>query len=75
MRRAGPWLRALPFALLAVYRIGAFIPIPGIDPGAMAETIASALRTHLKQLRRVKLDALVERRYRKFRKMGIVTER
>ncbi len=25
------------FALLAVYRLGAFIPIPGIDPVAIAE--------------------------------------
>jgi len=46
-----------------------------MDPGAMAETIATALRTHLKQLRRPKVEALVERRYRKFRAMGIVTER
>ncbi len=46
-----------------------------MDPGAMADTIAAALRTHLKQLRRPKVEALVERRYRKFRAMGIVTER
>lgn len=46
-----------------------------MDPGAMAEVIATALRTHLKQLRRPKVEALVERRYRKFRAMGIVTER
>jgi acetyl-CoA carboxylase carboxyl transferase subunit alpha len=46
-----------------------------MDPGAMADTIAAALRTHLKQLRRPRVEALVERRYRKFRAMGIVTER
>jgi len=35
------------FALLAVYRIGAFIPIPGIDPGAMAEFANAAKGTVL----------------------------
>jgi preprotein translocase subunit SecY len=30
------------FALLAVYRLGAFIPIPGIDPVAIAEFTKAA---------------------------------
>jgi len=34
-----------------------------------------AVRRHLKQLRRVKPDALVTRRYKKYRAMGMVTVR
>ena len=30
------------FALLAVYRLGSFIPIPGIDPVAIAEFTKAA---------------------------------
>ena len=35
------------FALLAVYRIGAFIPIPGIDPVAINEFTTAAQGTVL----------------------------
>lgn len=35
------------FALLAVYRIGAFIPIPGVDPAALAEFAEAAKGTVL----------------------------
>jgi preprotein translocase subunit SecY len=35
------------FALLAVYRLGAFIPIPGIDPVAIAEFTKAAEGTVL----------------------------
>ncbi len=46
-----------------------------IDPGGMADTIAAALRTHLRPLRRLRADALVERRFKKFRAMGVCSER
>jgi len=46
-----------------------------MDPGAMAEIIADVLRGHLRQLRRLKPEALVERRYKKFRAMGMTSER
>jgi len=35
------------FALLAVYRVGAFIPVPGVDPRALAEFTTAAQGTVL----------------------------
>jgi acetyl-CoA carboxylase carboxyl transferase subunit alpha len=46
-----------------------------MDPGGMAETIKLALRRHLKQLRRTRGDSLISRRYKKFREMGIHSDR
>ena len=46
-----------------------------MDPGAMADTIAAAIRRHLKPLRKLKPDALVTRRFKKFRAMGIFNDR
>jgi acetyl-CoA carboxylase carboxyl transferase subunit alpha len=46
-----------------------------MDPGAMAETIAAAIRRNLKPLRKPKPDALVTRRFKKFRAMGIFNDR
>jgi len=46
-----------------------------MDPQAMAKTVEVAVRRNLKQLRRVKPDALVTRRYKKYRAMGMVTVR
>jgi acetyl-CoA carboxylase carboxyl transferase subunit alpha len=46
-----------------------------MHPVAMAETIAEALRVNLKALRKIKPDALITRRYKKFRAMGIYAER
>ena len=46
-----------------------------MDPGAMADTIADAIRKNLKPLRKVKPEALVNRRYKKFRSMGIFNDR
>jgi len=46
-----------------------------MDPGAMAETIAAAIRRNLKPLRKLKPDALVTRRFKKFRAMGIFNDR
>jgi preprotein translocase subunit SecY len=33
------------FALLAVYRLGIHIPVPGVDSGALADFFASAQNT------------------------------
>ena len=46
-----------------------------MDPGSMAETIAGSIRRNLKALRKLKPDSLVTRRYKKFRSMGIFTDR
>jgi len=46
-----------------------------MDPGWMAESIATAIRRHLKPLRKLKPDSLVTRRYKKFRAMGIFNDR
>jgi acetyl-CoA carboxylase carboxyl transferase subunit alpha len=46
-----------------------------MDPGSMAETIAGTIRRNLKALRKLKPDSLVIRRYKKFRSMGIFTDR
>jgi acetyl-CoA carboxylase carboxyl transferase subunit alpha len=46
-----------------------------MDPQAMAKTVEAAVRRNLKQLRKVKPDALVTRRYKKYRAMGMVTVR
>ncbi len=46
-----------------------------MNPGEMADTIAAAIRRHLKPLRKVKPDALVNRRFKKFRAMGIFNDR
>lgn len=46
-----------------------------MDPGAMADTITAAIRRHLKPLRKLKPDALVTRRFKKFRAMGIYNDR
>jgi acetyl-CoA carboxylase carboxyl transferase subunit alpha len=46
-----------------------------MDPGAMAHTVGEAIRRHLKPLRRLRPDALVARRYKKFRAMGIASDR
>ena len=46
-----------------------------MNPGKMADTIAAAIRRNLKPLRKAKPDALVNRRFKKFRTMGIFTER
>jgi acetyl-CoA carboxylase carboxyl transferase subunit alpha len=46
-----------------------------MDPQVMAKTVEAAVRRNLKQLRRVRPDALVARRYKKYRAMGMVTVR
>lgn len=46
-----------------------------MDPGATAETVASAIRRHLRQVRKLKPEVLVSRRYKKFRAMGVFQDR
>src|SRR5437899_12672617 len=44
------------------------------DPDLTAQNLAGALRRHLRELRELGPDQLVEDRYRKFRKLGPITE-
>jgi len=46
-----------------------------MDAAAMADSISAAIRKHLKGLRKVKPDALVTRRFKKFQAMGIFSDR
>jgi len=46
-----------------------------MDPARMAVTLTDALHGHLRQLRKLKPEALVLRRYKKFRAMGKFAER
>jgi len=46
-----------------------------MDPAAMCAALAGSIRRHLKDLRRMKPDALMQRRYRKYRSMGRFLER
>lgn len=46
-----------------------------MDPALMAETISSGIRRHLKALRKLKPEALVARRFKKFQAMGVVNDR
>lgn len=46
-----------------------------MDPAAMCGSLAASIRRNLKELRRVKSDALIQRRYKKYRSMGRFLER
>jgi acetyl-CoA carboxylase carboxyl transferase subunit alpha len=46
-----------------------------MDPDGMAKTVGAAIKRHLKQIRKVKPDTLIARRYKKYRAMGVVTDR
>jgi len=46
-----------------------------MDPAWMAETISTAIRRNLKGLRKIKPEALVARRLKKFQAMGIFSDR
>lgn len=52
-------------------------PVGGahMDPGKMADSISAAIRKHLKGIRKLKPDALVTRRFKKFQAMGIFSDR
>jgi acetyl-CoA carboxylase carboxyl transferase subunit alpha len=46
-----------------------------MDPQTAAKTVEAAIRRHLKQIRKVKPDTLIGRRYKKYRAMGMVSVR
>ena len=46
-----------------------------MDPKTIAKTVEAAIRRNLKQLRKVKPDTLIARRYKKYRTMGMVSVR
>jgi acetyl-CoA carboxylase carboxyl transferase subunit alpha len=46
-----------------------------MDPRTMAEAVGGALRRHLRQLRKIKPDALIARRYKKYRALGVYSDR
>jgi acetyl-CoA carboxylase carboxyl transferase subunit alpha len=46
-----------------------------MDPGRMADLITDAIRRNLKPLRKLKPDALIHRRFKKFRAMGLFSDR
>jgi acetyl-CoA carboxylase carboxyl transferase subunit alpha len=46
-----------------------------MDPSGAAETVADGIRRHLKQLRKLKPDSLIARRYKKYRAMGVFHDR
>ncbi len=41
-----------------------------MDPGGMSNTIGGALQSHLRQLKKLRPEVLISRRYKKFRSMG-----
>lgn len=49
-------------------------PVGGahMDPGGMSSSITSALETHLHQLKKLRPEVLISRRYKKFRSMGVI---
>ncbi len=46
-----------------------------MDRHAMSKTVEVAIRRNLKQIRKVRPDTLIARRYKKYRAMGMVTDR
>jgi acetyl-CoA carboxylase carboxyl transferase subunit alpha len=46
-----------------------------MDPARTAELVSDAIRRNLKPLRKLKPDALVNRRFKKFRSMGLFSDR
>ena len=46
-----------------------------MDPRTIAETVGAAIRRHLRQLRKMKADALLARRYKKYRALGVYSDR
>ena len=46
-----------------------------MDPGTMSSTIEEGIRRHLKQLKKIRPEALINRRYKKFRSMGAAADR
>ena len=44
-----------------------------MNPQLMAKTVAAGIKRNLKQIRKVKPDTLIARRYKKYRDMGMVS--
>jgi len=77
--RAAEALKLTAQDLLRLKIIDEIIPEPPggahADPEAVAELLGEALRRHLRELRRVKLDKLLRRREEKYLSMGVLSER
>ena len=80
--RAADAARALRLTASDLKRLGVADEViaepPGgahMDPAAMTDTVAAAIRRHLKQLRKIKPDPLLARRYKKYRAMGAYSDR
>jgi len=46
-----------------------------MDPGGMSSTIGDAINKHLRQLKKLRPEVLVSRRYRRFRAIGVVSKK
>jgi len=72
-------LRLTAKDLKALNVIDEILPEPAggahMDPQTMAKTVEVGIRRNLKQIRKVKADTLIARRYKKYRDMGMVTAR
>jgi acetyl-CoA carboxylase carboxyl transferase subunit alpha len=80
--RAEDAARALRLTATDLKRLGVVDEVlpepPGgahMDSKTMAETVATALRRNLRQLKKLKPDPLVARRYKKYRAMGVFSDR
>jgi len=69
-------LRLTSADLMALKVIDEVLPEPmggaHMDPGRMSNTIAETLQNHLRQLKKLRPEALISRRYKKFRSMGLL---
>lgn len=67
-------LRLTSSDLLKLKVIDEVLPEPPggahMDPGGMSNTIGGALQSHLRQLKKLRPEVLISRRYKKFRSMG-----
>jgi acetyl-CoA carboxylase carboxyl transferase subunit alpha len=77
--RAAEALKLTPADLLELGVIDEIVPEPPggahADPEAAAEALGEALRRHLRQLRRIKVDKLLRRREEKYLSMGALSEK
>ena len=77
--RAAEALKLTAEDLLRLQLIDEVIPEPPggahADPDATAQSLGSALRRHLRELRRIKIDKLLKRREEKYLSMGAHSEK
>jgi len=77
--RAAEALKLTAEDLLRLQLIDEVIPEPPggahADPDATAQSLGGALRRHLRELRRIKIDKLLKRREEKYLSMGAHTEK